>query len=304
MEHVTSVKQADLTPQEKEIRSIRYVPYKEKVFYYFLKAKAPKTVDQYIGAFERAKKWAAGMNVSVLPMDVDDLIIYLIHVSENLESFAAVKMAKYGIAYVHQMAGHPDPTKDPAVSLVIEAAKRMWAHPVRKAKPMTLFIIKMLVDQVLGNDVYRSKGNFKVLIIDWRTVVNIVIKFCFIARNADILELTRQHFKFIKDLLFIHFPKAKNDQYFEGSTTLFEGQKGKIYCPIFLASKYFERLGYEQTLVGYFLAKVINQKLGSVNGKIISVQVANPKEHISYNTCLLDRRKLLQRMGLVASDFP
>ena len=82
------------------------------------------------------------MNVSVLPMSVDDLIVYLIHVS---------KMAKYGIAYVHQMAGQPDPTKDPGVSLVIEAAKRMWAHPVRKAKPMTLFIIKMLVDQVLGN---------------------------------------------------------------------------------------------------------------------------------------------------------
>ena len=167
----------------------------------------------------------------------------------------------------------------------------------------TLFIIKMLVDQVFGNDVYRSKGNFRVSITDWRTVINIVIKFCFIARNADVLELTRQHFKFIKDLLYIHFPKAKNDQYFEGSTTMFEGHKEKIYCPVFLASKYFQRLGYEPTSDGFFLPKVVSQRLGRVNGKVICAQVVNPKEHISYNTCLRDRRELLQKMGLVANDF-
>ena len=105
---------------------------------------------------------------------------------------------------------------------------------------MTLIIIKMLVDEVLGHDILRSKGTFKVSIVEWRTVINIIIKFCYIARNADVLELTRQNFKFVKDLLIIHFPKAKNDQFFEGSSTLFEGQKGKRYCPIFLAKKYFQ----------------------------------------------------------------
>ena len=34
-----------------------------------------------------------------------------------------------------------------------------------------------------------------------------------------------------------------------------------------------------------------------------NVFVASPKEHISYNTCLQDRRKLLLRMGLPAKDF-
>ena len=183
----------------------------ERKFYYFLKAKAPSTVDQYLGAFERVKEWAKGMKISVLPMSSDNLIVYLIHNSEKLESFASVKMSVYGIAYVHQMAGLQDPSKDPAVNLVLQAAKRMWAHPAKKAEPMTLFIIKMLVDKILGNDIFRSKGNFKVNIVDWRTVINIVIKFCFIARNADVLELTRQNFRFVKDLLVIHFPKSKNE---------------------------------------------------------------------------------------------
>ena len=156
MEFISSDEEEELTPQEIQIRKVRYDPYKDKMWEYFNKAKAPKTVSQYQAAFERAKKWAAGMKVSVLPMDIDDLLVYLIYLSENVESFAAVKMARYGIAYVHQMAGHPDPTKDPAVDLIMEASKRKWARPVKKAKPMTFCIIKMLVDEILGQDVYRT----------------------------------------------------------------------------------------------------------------------------------------------------
>ena len=44
-------------------------------------------------------------------------------------------------------------------------------------------------------------------------------------------------------------------------------------------------------------------KKTKINGKTVSVQVANPNEHVSYNTCLLDRRKVLQKMGLVAKDY-
>ena len=121
MQFISSDEEEEFTPQEIRLRKIRYDPYREKMQEYFEKAKAPNTVKQYLAAFERCKKWAAGMKVSVLPMDVDDLITYLIYISENVESFAAVKMARYGIAYVHHMAGHPDPTKDPAVDLIMEA---------------------------------------------------------------------------------------------------------------------------------------------------------------------------------------
>ena len=303
MDQFSSIKQEEeLTPEERKIRAVRFDPYKELKDYYFLKAKAPSTVDQYLGAFERVKAWAKGMNIPVLPMSSDNLIVYLIHNSEKLESYASVKMSVYGIAYVHQMAGLQDPSKDPAVNLVLQAAKRMWAHPVKKAEPMTLFIIKMLVDKILGNDILRSKGNFKVSIVEWRTVINIVIKFCFIARSADVIELTRENFKFVKDLLIIHFPKSKNDQFFEGSSTLFEGQKGKKYCPIFLAQKYFERLGYDESSKGFFLPKTVMKKV-KVNGKMVSRQVAKPHEHVSYNTCLYDRRKVLQKLGLVAKNY-
>ena len=105
MEVTCTAKEEDLSEEEFRIRNARYNPYRDLIFDYFAKSKAPKTVEQYLGAFERAKKWAKGMKLSVLPMSVDDLLAYLVCVSENAESFAAVKMARYGIAYVHQMAG-------------------------------------------------------------------------------------------------------------------------------------------------------------------------------------------------------
>ena len=301
MEISATVKEEDLTPEEREIREVRFNPYRDLMFDYFERAKAPKTVDQYLAAFERAKKWAKGMQVCVLPMDVDDLMAYLIYVSENTESFAAVKMTRYGIAYVHQMAGYKDPTKDPAVTLILEAARRMWAHPVKKAKPMTTYIIKMLVDGILGYDMFRAKDSFKVSIVNWRTVINILVKFCFVARNADVLELTRQNFTFIKDLLYINFPKAKNDQFWEGSTTMFEATKDKRYCPVNLTRKYFERLGYDPSSKGYFLPKVMMK--GKDKKTKETVFIANPKEHVSYSTCLQDRRKVLLKLGLPGNDF-
>ena len=39
------------------------------------------------------------------------------------------------------------------------------------------------VDNILGKDIYRSTGKFQVSLIDWRTVINIVAKFCFVARS-------------------------------------------------------------------------------------------------------------------------
>ena len=281
MQFVSSDEEEELTLLETQTRKIRYDPYRDKMLQYFLKAKAPKTVQQYLAAYERCKKWAVDMNISVLPMEVDDLICYLIYISENVESFAAVKMARYGIAYVHQMAGKPYPTKDPAINLIMEASKRMWAKPVKKAKPMTFEIIKMLVDDVLGQDVYRTSGHFKISIVDWRTVINIIVKFCYIARNSDVLELTRRHFTFVKDLLVIHFPKAKNDQFFEGSSTTFEAKSSRVYCPVFLMAKYFERLGYGPKSNGFFLPKVGLKKIDRVKGKSIFTQVALPNEHMS-----------------------
>ena len=300
MELSVKVKEEEFTPEELKLRAVRYDPYRDLMMDYFERAKAPKTVEMYKGAFERAKKWAQGMRVSVLPMNVDDLLTYLMCVSENTESFGAVKMAKYGIAYFHQMAGCQDPTKDPAVTLILEAARRMWAHPVKKAKPMTFFIVQLLVDRILGLDIIRTR-DFKVSIVDWRTVMNIVVKFCFVARNADVIELTRQHFTFVKDLLYVHFPKSKNDQFFQGSTTMFEAAKQKNYCPVYLTAKYFERLGYDQNSKGYFLPKVALKNVDKK--KKISAYVAVPDEHVSYSTCLSDRRRVLSRLGLPAKDF-
>ena len=289
-------------PQLRTNRDKLFYPYKNLVGNYFITSKAPGTIKNYKGAVERLRIWAEKVGVCYLPLEIDDCIVYLIYLSETAESYAAVKTAKYAIAWAHQCVKSESPTDDPSVDLILEAARRKWAHPVKKARPMTVAIIKMLVDTFLGKDVHRSPGHFQVSVVHWRTVINVVVKFCFIARNADVLELTRQHFTFVKDLLYVHFPTSKNDQYFEGNTTMFEA-RGKVYCPVFLTYKYFQRLGYKANSKGYFLPKVANKKVGRRFGKNIYVQAAVPSQHVSYDTCLKDRRRLLGELGLPAKEF-
>ena len=115
-------------------------------------------------------------------------------------------------------------------------------------------------------------------------------------------QLKKSNFVFHKDLLTIFFPKAKNDQFYEGKSTLFE-RNGTIYCPVFITYKYFQRLGYKGNCNGYFLPQVVNTRVARLKGRNIYVKEANPKKHISYDTALKDRRRLLDSLGLPGDEF-
>ena len=104
-------------------------------------------------------------------------------------------------------------------------------------------------------------------------------------------------------MLHIHFPSAKNDQFHEGSTTMFEANKGSPYCPVFLLHKYFQRLGYSSNSKGYFLPQIISRRTKGERGRKTTVQVPDPTKHVSYDTCLKDRRKVLTKLGLKAKEF-
>ena len=84
---------------------------------------------------------------------------------------------------------------------------------------------------------------------------------------------------------------------------MFEAIEDSRYCPVNLVRTYFERLGYEKTDSGFFLPKVRSEGSKTIEGKRVFIQTPIKNEHISYNTCLLDRRRLLNRIGLPGEEF-
>ena len=125
-------------------RKSKYDPFHHKIGDYLMLSKADGTIDKYVGAFNRVEQWCASVGVSHLPLHINDCLTFLVYLSETAQSYSAVKTAKYAIAFAHQCDGHASPTLDPAVDLVLEAARRKWAKPVKKARPMTVEIIKLL----------------------------------------------------------------------------------------------------------------------------------------------------------------
>ena len=57
MELSVRVKEKEFMEEELKLRAIRYDPYRDLLMDYFERAKAPKTVEMYKGAFARVKKW-------------------------------------------------------------------------------------------------------------------------------------------------------------------------------------------------------------------------------------------------------
>ena len=139
--------QMDAGLSDKDVHSNReslFHPYKDLVGDYFMTSKAPGTVSQYVKAMAKIKIWADKVGVSYLPLDTVDCLVYLVYLSETTESFANVKMAKYAIKFAHVVEGCKSPTDEAAVDLILDAAKRRWSGPVKKAKPMTVEIVKLL----------------------------------------------------------------------------------------------------------------------------------------------------------------
>jgi hypothetical protein len=71
-----------------------------------LHSRADSTTKKYIGAFRRWKNWADSRHgVPSFPVQDIHLAIYLQHLSESVESKAAVEEAVYALSWLHQVGG-------------------------------------------------------------------------------------------------------------------------------------------------------------------------------------------------------
>ena len=60
---------------------------------------------------------------------------------------------------------------------------------------------------------------------------------------------------------------------------------------------------HKESSSSFFLPKVSLQRIGRVKGKTLSKQVVIRDQHISYDTCLKDRRRVLNTVGVPGEDY-
>ena len=172
-------------------------------------------------------------------------------------------------------------TKQPAVAMMLEGCLRNAAKGREKVKKATVLeedeVKQVLKKAFWGND--RDKELQK-----WRTATRLYTYFITLCRFDCYSKLTRDSFEFNEDYLTIYFKSAKNDQHYNGSTSILQYTHDEL-CPKLIYSTYFKMMKITEP------DDKLNCKLG-LNGK-----TARTKTLFSYTSSLKDTKDLLTEHG-------
>ena len=172
-------------------------------------------------------------------------------------------------------------TKQPAVAMMLEGCLRNAAKGREKVKKATVLeedeVKQVLKKAFWGND--RDKELQK-----WRTATRLYTYFITLCRFDCYSKLTRDSFEFNEDYLTIYFKSAKNDQHYNGSTSILQYTHDEL-CPKLIYSTYFKMMKITEP------DDKLNCKLG-LNGK-----TARTKTLLSYTSSLKDTKDLLTEHG-------
>ena len=90
--------------------------------------------------------------MDVLPAAEQHVTLYLQHVAEAPSSRAATKEAVYAFPWAHDLAGVPSSTTRIQVQATMQELRRLLAKPVQKKEPITIEMLRAMVDDVTKNE--------------------------------------------------------------------------------------------------------------------------------------------------------
>ena len=161
---------------------------------------AEKTREGYYLAFNRYADFCVRNAVPSLPADPEVIMTYFVYLAENGKTASPVLTARSAIRHFSLLfrPNEPSPTDRHDVGLIVRSIELRYAHPVKKAKPITNDIIKKMVDEVLKGD-HLKDSKFEVKISEWSTVVKTLVKFHCLARFEEMIELRKSNFKVLEN---------------------------------------------------------------------------------------------------------
>ncbi len=119
-------------------------------------ARSARTRTAYAGDWEHFTRWCALAGRAALPAEIGTVRLYLTDLEAvRTEAGAGLYRPVYqpatlarrlaAIAAAHRDAGHPSPTRDPAVAAVLTGIRRARAHPPRRMHPLLTDDIRTLL---------------------------------------------------------------------------------------------------------------------------------------------------------------
>ena len=186
-----------------------------------LRSRADSTTKKYLGAYQRWKTWAeARHEVPAFPVQAVHLALYLQHLSESVQSKAAVEEAVHALSWLHEVAGLEPVGSVPIVQATLNGLRRVLAKPKTRKEPITADMLKAMVESV-GSDPSLTEV---------RLLAMCLIAFAGFLRCDELIKLKCSDININAESMVINIASSKTDQYREGSS-LIVARTGTVTCP-------------------------------------------------------------------------
>ena len=121
---------------------------------------AGSTFNKYKSAWDKWLRWSDTKHLSGRPGEPYYVAIYFNHLLFVHHNRGCLAAAFYGVRWGHHIVGLESPTENPLVKLAYDGAVRMRAGPREKKDPISVEIIKDLVEKYCTKNATRMDLRF------------------------------------------------------------------------------------------------------------------------------------------------
>lgn len=195
-----------------------------------LKSKAVSTARKYEKGFNTWRKWASQFKeIVIFPASSVHVSLFFLSLIQESSSCSTIDEVHYGLKWVHDLAGLPDPCNSSLVLPLIESAKRLLSVPVKKKEPVTPEAIQLLVSKY---------GSSSASLSDLRVLTLCLLGYAGFFRFNELVQLRRCDFQFEDSFMRVFVHRSKTDVYRDGAWVVI-AKTFKHTCPYLLVQRYF-----------------------------------------------------------------
>ena len=192
-----------------------------------LQAKASSTNKKYDEYFRKFDNWCATFGFTSLPALPNTLCIFLSHLVRKKVSSAVLESYYYAINWKHCCSLLSNPCETKMVKLILEGSKRILSTPVVRKEPVTVDILKKIVD------FYSKDINLKSL----RVCTMCLLGFSGFLRYNEISNIRMKDLSMHDEYVEILIRCSKTDQYRQGNRIIIS-KTGSDLCPVSWLNRY------------------------------------------------------------------
>lgn len=216
---------------QRSSNAIRLAEVEQRTREYIADHLASSTKRAYATDYDRFVGYCNVVGYEPMPAAPECVAVHLASMADSGYSVGSIRRAMSGIAKAHEMAGHPSPSKHPAVKYAMKGIARRLGERPAQVDAVTPEALRAMVDAALNRD--GSKPG-KASTRGVRNAAMLAFGFAGAFRRSELVALRRSDIELTEDGLRVLIRRSKTDQTGKGREVGIPYAANRDHCPVVL----------------------------------------------------------------------